>query len=119
MSTIQRRVSLALVLAVCIASGSGQGLPQPKVPAFPALPRPGANPAVYQALAPSTADAAGMAPSYADVQVREAHWVCQNMTAHTGGLARQPFASQVGNCKCSQTSGGQGKLHRVCADLDI
>lgn len=65
----QRGVSVVLILAVCIASGSGQGLQQHKVPTFPALPRRIGNAASLQALAPSSADTAGMAPSYVDVQV--------------------------------------------------
>jgi len=72
MARMQRCAPVALVLAVCIVSGSGQGLPQPRMPAFPALPKPGAASAGYQMLAPSSADAAAMAPSE-EVQVRQAH----------------------------------------------
>ena len=66
---------IALLLGVCIVTGSGQGLPQPARPAFPALPKPGAHTAGFQTLAPSSADAAGAAPSSEEVQVRKAHWV--------------------------------------------
>lgn len=74
MARMQRCASVALVLAVCIVSGSGQGLPQPRMPAFPALPKPGAVSAGFQTLAPSSADPAAMAPSE-EVQVRQAHWI--------------------------------------------
>ena len=72
---MHRNMRIALLLGVCIVTGSGQGLPQPARPAFPALPKPGANAAGFQTLAPSSADAAGAAPSSEEVQVRKAHWV--------------------------------------------
>lgn len=80
MSRTRRTMRVALILAACIATGSGQGLPLPHRPAFPFLPKPGANAAALQALAPGYADAAGMAPSMEEVQVWQAHEVCQNLT---------------------------------------
>ena len=65
-------VLVALLLAMCIASGSGQGLPQQPRPAFPSLLNSGPLWRLFQALAPEEASAAGMAPSADEVQVWQA-----------------------------------------------
>ena len=65
-------VRVALLLAMCIASGSGQGLPQQPRPAFPSLPSTGPLSRLFQALAPGEASAAGMAPSSEELQVWQA-----------------------------------------------
>ena len=72
MGTRHSDVRVALLLAMCIASGSGQGLPQQPRPAFPSLPSTGPLSRLFQALAPGEASAAGMAPSSEEVQVWQA-----------------------------------------------
>ncbi|CAK0783441.1 hypothetical protein CVIRNUC_006640 [Coccomyxa viridis] len=68
MGTRHSDVRVALLLAMCVASGSGQGLPQQPRPAFPSLPSTGPLSRLFQALAPGEASAAGMAPSSEEVQ---------------------------------------------------
>ena len=80
MGTRHSGVRVALLLAMCIASGSGQGLPLQPRPAFPSLPSTGPMSRLFQALAPGEASAAGMAPSSEEVQVwqaREKHQTSQ------------------------------------------
>ena len=72
MGTRHSNVRVALLLAMCIVSGSGQGLPQQPRPAFPSLPSTGPMSRLFQALAPGEASAAGMAPSSEEVQVWQA-----------------------------------------------
>ena len=72
MGTRHSDVRVALLLAMCIASGSGQGLPRQPRPAFPSLPSTGPLSRLFQALAPGEASAAGMAPSSEEVQVWQA-----------------------------------------------
>lgn len=99
-------VLVALLLAMCIASGSGQGLPLQPRPAFPSLPISGPLSRLFQALAPEGASAAGMAPSTEEVQVWQAREKHQTWEAdlHERNVIEEPSIS-LAHCRlvlCSQ-----------------